>query len=437
MVMLSPKQGHYYKNSDYKLNISEGAVRSGKTFITNLRWMRYVRKEAPKEKLLMSGFSKNTIKENVIDDIESIVGEGNPNFNYKEGLLRLYGKKIEVVGAGKADSEKAIRGRTYGGWYGDEITLHHPTFIKQAVTRNSPRQAKLFWTTNPDHPKHYVKTQFLDNPDWEGMLGQWKFLLTDNLTLEEEYIMMIKASYAGVFYKRNIEGLWVVADGLVYEDYNPDIHRIPHEEVLKMMVQGEFEYFIGGIDWGFTHPMAGHIYGVKFNKKNPYKPEYYQLAEFYKTQKQTEDLGRWFNYYRENVLNKPLKFVWADSAEPDRIITLQAKPFGLPVIKARKGIDAGLNTVMTAYKGNRIYHSDECEYTDEELQMYRYPNEDEHTKAQLQKDQPIDEDNHAMDCERYCIHNHELLMLALKEKHDKANKGRGSRTRKQGRSRKR
>lgn len=430
-LKLSPKQGNYYKHSTAKINVSHGAVRSGKTFITNLRWIKYVKKEAPPGKLLMSGYTKNTIRENVIDDIQSIVGESNPDCKYKDGHLTLYGRHIDVRGADKVHSERAIRGKTYSGWYGDEITIQHPTFVKQAITRNSKKGAKIFWTTNPDHPRHHIRQQFLTNSDWKGMLRQWHFLLEDNFTLSEEYIMMIKASYSGVFYKRNIEGLWVVADGLVYTDYKPEIHRIPHEEILDMMRDKEFSYFIGGIDWGFTHPMSCNIYGVKFLPDKPYEPEYYQVAEFYQTQRQTEDLGRWIQLQNSTFLYSPVRYIWADTAEPDRILKLRTNPFNLPVIGARKGIDEGLNTCMTAFKNNRLYISDVCEQTHEELQLYRFPNEDEHTKSQLQKDKPLDEDNHAMDDMRYCIHNHEILMKSRELKDGKGKRSTRERTSRQ------
>lgn len=435
-LKLSPKQGNYYKNSTAKINVSHGAVRSGKTFITNLRWLKYVRKEAPPGKLLMSGYTKNTIKENVIDDLGTIVGENNPNFEYKDGELTLYGRKIDVHGADKVHSERRIRGKTYSGWYGDEITIHHPGFVKQAITRNSKKGAKIFWTTNPDHPKNHIKVDFLDSPKMKGMLRQWHFLLEDNLTLSEEYIMMLKASFSGVFYKRNIEGLWVVADGLVYEDYDPTRHKVPHELIMQMMIDKEFDYFIAGIDWGFSHPMACGIYGVKRNPLNPFQPDYYQVAEFYQSQKQTEDLGMWIQYQNEHFLYEPVKWIWADTAEPDRILKLKAKPFSLPVIGARKGIDQGLNSVMSCFKNNRLFISDVCTNTDTELQLYRFPNEDENTKAQLATDKPLKEDDHLMDQKRYCIHNHEVVLLGQRQKHESSKEGKRAKPKRVSRARK-
>lgn len=413
-LVLSPKQKDFYKNANAKFNIAHGAVRSGKTFITNLKWLQYIR-YGPPGKLLMSGRTLSTLKENVLDDIFDLIGK--ENYRYKaNGELVMFGRHIKCVGADKVDSEKRIRGQTYAGWYGDEITIQHPQFIKQAITRCSVPNAKIFWTTNPDHPKHFIKTDFLDNEKMResGMLKAWHFTLDDNHTLTDDYKETLKASFGGVFYKRNIEGLWVIAEGLVYgDDYIPKVHKIPHSKVMEMLEEGKFFDFIGGSDFGYTHPMAGVVYGLT---GDPLYPTYVQIDEFYKTHQKTEALRDWYLEMEER-LGKKLKVIFCDSAEPDRILTLQEA--GLRATDSDKSIGAGINTVQSLFKKKRLFISDKCVNTDMELGTYRYPNEDD-SEAKQNQDAPIDDDNHALDAKRYCLHNYEKYLIGQRRKAERA-----------------
>lgn len=411
-LKLSPKQKDFYLNSTAKINISHGAVRSGKTFITNMRWLKYIL-EGPKGKLLMSGRTKQSIKDNVLNDIFELIGEENYKYAEQKGELSIFGRKIKVVGADSIEAETKIRGQTYAGWYGDEITIQHPTFVKQAITRCSVAHAQIFWTTNPDHPKHQIKTDFIDNDEMKGK-GQvkvWHFLLTDNATLTDDYKDMLKASFSGVFYKRNIDGLWVIAEGVVYgDDYKPEIHKLPNDKVMKMIEEGAFREYIGGTDFGYSHPMTGLIYGVT---GDPLYPTYVQIAEFYKTKQKTEALVKFYLKWEER-LEKKLRVIFCDSAEPDRIVTMQEA--GLRATGANKELGAGINSVQTCFKNNRLYINETCVETDNELQVYRYP-EDDDPKAK--KDQPIDDDNHAMDSKRYAVHNYELYLIGQRKKEQK------------------
>lgn len=395
-LKLSRKQKHYYTNSNAKINVSHGAVRSGKTFITNLRWLNYIR-HGPPGKLLMSGRTKESLKANVLDDIFAMVGEENYQYNASTGILRLFGRKIECKGAEKITSESAIRGRTYAGWYADEVTIQHKEFVKQAIARCSVPKAQIFWTTNPDHPKHFIKIDYLNNKRLaeKEQLKQWQFYMDDNATLTSDYIELLKASFSGVFYDRNVLGEWAVAEGRVYQDYSEKSHNVSREQIQRMIAEHQFMEYIAGTDWGISAPIAGNVYGVTRDYK------FYQIAEFYKNRSLTQEVGRWY-LQQEAWIGKKISVIYCDSAENDR--TLELQKMGLRAIDAHKEIDAGLNTVMTLFKNDRLFVcSETCSNTVNELLTYRYPEPDD-PKAAL--DTPIDADNHSMDAMRYCLHNY-------------------------------
>lgn len=403
MLSLSPKQRHFLAYSDAQINVLHGAVRSGKTFAADLRWLKFI-KEGPPGKLLMSGRTKESLRENVLNDLFAILGEGNYDYQERRGYLRIYGREIEIRGAEKIDAEKVIRGREYAGWYGDEITIHHPEFVRTAVARCSVRGAQIFWTTNPDHPDHHIRTNFIRNPDLlaSKQLKAWHFLITDNHTLSREYIRLLENSFSGVFYDRNILGKWVLAKGVIFNEfYKPEIMRVPHSEVLEMCRQGKFVNYIAGVDWGSTHPMVGLIIGVTIDNK------YYVIAEYYKTHQLTDDIIAWFQSWEE-FFAKKISILYCDSAEPDRI--MQMRIAGLRAKGADKAINEGINSTQSVMKGNRFYISGEAEETHLEFGKYRYPDPDDFKSV---KDIPLDMDNHAMDALRYAIHNYEMYLGVL------------------------
>lgn len=54
----------------------------------------------------------------------------------------------------------------------------------------------------------------------------------------------MKASKTGVFYDRDILGLWATGDGIVYQDFNKDTMVVDE-------VPDDLEYYCG-VDWGFA-----------------------------------------------------------------------------------------------------------------------------------------------------------------------------------------
>ena len=48
------------------------------------------------------------------------------------------------------------------------------SFFQMLLSRLSPEGARLYGTTNPDSPYHWLKTDYLDNPDcaWLESCGQ-------------------------------------------------------------------------------------------------------------------------------------------------------------------------------------------------------------------------------------------------------------------------
>ena len=255
-MILSPKQKRviaYYFKYKPKITILEGAVRSGKTYVNNWMFVDHVHNFKSKD-FIITGHTISSIERNIIkplyDDLDIKVHLTQRN-NFE-----LFDNKIHCFGADKSDSYQAMTGMTSFGWYGNEITLQHPNTIKEAFNRCSGDGFLIFWDTNPDYPDHPIKINYVDKTGEKLDNGQIRikahhFALDDNIHLNKDYIENLKKSTPkGMWYNRRILGLWVAAEGVVYENFDKEIHVI---ESFKIPDTWER---IRGIDFGYTNPFC-------------------------------------------------------------------------------------------------------------------------------------------------------------------------------------
>lgn len=247
--------------STARINIWHGSVRSTKTINANFRWLDYVARDAPEGPLLFGGKTKDTIVRNVIDPMQQVVGHralrvvGNNAY--------LFGRKIHIISGNDEGSEKRVQGLTLAGAYLDEISTLPEGYFKMVLSRLSTPGSKLFGTTNPDSPNHWLKTEFLDKeaelnavarPFGQVGLRQFHFNLDDNPHLDPAYVASLKAEYGGpgtLFYMRFIDGRWVLAEGAIYDMWQESLHVTPFlpppEDVARAWL---------GIDYGTSNPFV-------------------------------------------------------------------------------------------------------------------------------------------------------------------------------------
>lgn len=217
-----------------RLNILEGSIRSGKTWISLVLWAFWIAVSPKDKSYLMVAKTLTSLKRNCLDLLESLAGRKNFTYSLSQKQATLFGRRIYLEGVNDARAESKIRGMTLMGAYCDELTLFTVDFFSMLLSRLSEPGAKLFGTTNPDNPNHWLKKEYIDRADKLDMLVV-QFLIDDNTSLNPEYVRSIKAENTGVFYDRFILGKWVTAEGLIYkeladntEQYMIDRADVPH-----------------------------------------------------------------------------------------------------------------------------------------------------------------------------------------------------------------
>lgn len=233
--------------------ICDGSVRSGKSIGADVAWLDFTRR-APDGNLLMAGKTERTLKRNVIDPLIEILGNKRCRLVAGSGELFVCGRRVYLVGANDERAEEKIRGLTLMGCYVDEASTIPESFWTMLLSRLSMEGARLIATTNPDSPAHWLKTKYLDRAEELG-LARFQFRLPDNPYLPVSFVEAIQREYTGLWRKRLIDGEWCVAEGAVYEQWDPARHVTRELPAVAQLVGL-------GIDYGDTAPTRGILLGV-------------------------------------------------------------------------------------------------------------------------------------------------------------------------------
>lgn len=254
--MLNPKQQDFIKATHKRINLLTGSVRSGKTYVSLLVWAIFVGTMPINNEFLMSGKTLTSLKRNCLGLLEDLVGD-NFSYSLSTKTATLFGRRIWLEGANDIKAESKIRGMTLAGAYVDELTQIPEDFYSMLLSRLSVKNAKLFATTNPDTPTHWVKTEIIDNENIDKAV--WHFNFDDNEILKrenEDYFENLKREYKSmgeVYYDRFILGLWVLAEGIIYKQFanNPELF-LRDEAIDEYGNKINFMLVSIGIDYGAT-----------------------------------------------------------------------------------------------------------------------------------------------------------------------------------------
>lgn len=255
--MLNPKQLDFILNDDKRVNLLSGAVRSGKTYISLLKWAIFVSTMPEESEFIMVGKTITSLKRNCLGLLIDLVGSSNFTYSTSQKSGLLYGRRIWLEGANDERAESKIRGMTLAGAYVDELTQIPMEFYTMLLSRLSVKNAKLYATTNPDAPSHWVKTSIIDNEEIDKKI--WNFKFDDNVILKnenEQYFNDLKKEYqsmGGVFYDRFILGLWVLAEGLIYKQFANNTEMFLKDKAVDEYGNKlNFLIISIGIDYGAT-----------------------------------------------------------------------------------------------------------------------------------------------------------------------------------------
>lgn len=414
---LGPKQLASVREATGTVNLWHGAIRSGKTVGSLIRWMLFVANAPRGGELVMVGRTRDAVWRNVIAPLQDPLINGAAADlvvgNYGAPTVAILGRRVHILGASDAKAELVIRGMTVAGAYADEVTTLPEQFFTQLLGRMSVRGAKLFGTTNPDNPAHWLKTKFIDRigdlPHWRV----WHFLMDDNPSLSAEYVAQKRLEFTGLWFRRFILGEWVAAEGAVFPMWDPTRHVVPWQDLPRM------RRLLGvGVDYGTNNPTVGLLLGVgdvELEDGNV-RPRLYLVDEWrtpqghmWTDQRLSEGLRGWVREAHLPV-DQPLEPEWmfVDPSAASFKTQLQADGVG-NVRDADNDVAYGIRTVASLLGTGDLVVSDRCAGFIAEAPGYSWD------PKQVEKgvDRPIKMADHSLDAGRYATTTTESVWRPL------------------------
>lgn len=379
----------------------EGAVRSSKTITALIDWLRFIR-TGPAGPLAMVGRTERTVINNMILPLQEMLGPDRVRINYGSGTASVLGREIHLFGANNEQSRTKIQGLTLAGAMVDEAGVIVESFFNMLYSRLSVPGAKLWLTANPEGPRHWLKTKWLDRAKlWITKDGQivtndapdaldlhrYTFVLDDNPSLDPVYVERIKRSYTGMWHRRYVDAEWVQADGAIYDMWDESTMVVDANNLPEMV-----RFPALGLDYGTQHATRGCLLGVA---REP-EPCLYIVDEW--APKIMTDAG-YSADLRAWLSSRPHpEWIYCDPAAAS--FKLQLFQDGLSnVTDASNRVLDGIRTVASMLATGRLKISDRCTELIREIPGYVWDSK----AAERGIDAPVKLNDDACDSARYSV----------------------------------
>lgn len=371
--------------SKYDALICDGAVRSGKTSIMMWAFVRWAMENFSGQRFGVCGRTVDSCTKNIIVPFTamSLAKEryiirwrrGDKVMEVRRGAVTNY---FEVFGGKDEASYTLIQGRTLAGVLLDEVVLMPRSFVEQALTRCSVDGAKLWFSCNPGSPQHWFYTEWIKRHKERNAL-YLHFEMTDNPGLSEKTLERYQNMFTGVFYDRYIRGLWVLAEGLVY-DFG--------EENIVDDVPESGEYYIS-CDYGTLNPFSAGLWCWDGKTATRIREYYYSGREEHRNKTDEE----YYTELEKLVGELPVISVIVDPSAASFIEVIK-RHGKFKVRKAVNDVLPGIATTARYLRSGALKIHRSCKDAIREFGLYRW---DEKST----EDRPIKENDHAMDDTRY------------------------------------
>ncbi len=370
----------------HKLNLLTGAVRSTKTVGSLIAWADRVGGGPVNAPRMMLGNTERTLARNCIDPLREFVGAENCRLNAGTGELFLFGRRIYLVGANNIGALPKVQGPTLLDAYCDEAATYPFEVFNMLVSRLSMPDSRLWGTLNPGPPAHWMKKLFIDRAD-EIDAQVWQFSLDDNTFIDDKYKAWLKATYTGLWRKRMIDGLWAIAEGAVFGNFDPALHvvgGVPGAPMDQMRI---------GIDYGAANPTV-------FIKLCRYGPVWIATDEYYHRPKEQNQKTN-SQYAKDLIAFKGALHPTSIEVDPSAAAFIhEVRQAGIRGVHgADNDVLGGIQKISNALNAGTLKISENCPNLIEEMQSYAWDD-----KAAMQGiDKPIKAGDHAIDALKYII----------------------------------
>jgi PBSX family phage terminase large subunit len=242
----------------HRINALIGPTRSGKSHIVNHLLPRRVREMDGRAGLrMLIAKTLGSVESNILIPCREMFGVKRVSrMRMQSGLMvaQVFGRDFVCMGGDNIRAVDKLRGKAVCYALGDEVVEWPEELWEMLKTRMPKAYCRADLTGNPRGPQHFFK-KFLDRAKNEGLdVYAPSFSIDDNPTLTEDEKEHLRRSLTGLWYKRLILGLWVAAEGAVYDMLDENHHHVRGPAP-------RFRNYCLGVDFGLTHPTAACLLG--------------------------------------------------------------------------------------------------------------------------------------------------------------------------------
>lgn len=371
--------------------IADGAIRSGKTLSMSLSYVMWGMSTFNGQSFGMCGKTIGSFRRNVLFWLKLMLkSRGYSVADHRADNLVVVSKGdstnyFYIFGGKDERSQDLIQGITLAGCFFDEVALMPESFVNQATGRCSVDGSTFWFNCNPDGPYHWFKVNWIDKQIEKNIL-YLHFTMDDNLSLSEKIKARYRSMYSGVFYQRYIKGLWVVAEGVIYDMFDKTKHVV--ESITDLIKDN---YYVS-CDYGTQNATVFLLWCKNRNGKWICIKEYYYSGREEVTQKTDTEYADDLKEFLGNI--KP-KAIIIDPSAASFIAELKKR--GYKIKKAKNDVLDGIRFVSSLLNKEQIAFSSECKNTILEFNSYVW----DIKASEKGEDKPIKQHDHAMDAVRY------------------------------------
>lgn len=256
----------------------------------------------------------------------------SPQYRYTNG---------SVIRIGGMDKSTKIMSTEYDMIYvqeATELTEHDWQALTTRLRNGRMSFQQLIADCNPSFPTHWLKlradagtTRMLESRHEDNPVY---FTEDGKLTpMGKAYLAKLDA-LTGVDYYRLRKGLWVAAEGVIFDEFDAKRHVVERFEIPS-----DWRRF-WTMDFGFTHPMV-----IQRWAEDP-DGRLYMYGEYYRTRETVDVIAK---EHVEILKNEPKpEAIIADHDAEGRAVF--AREIGLPTVPAKKVVLDGIQAVQRRFR---------------------------------------------------------------------------------------
>lgn len=293
------------------------------------------------------------------------------------------------------ESIESLRGQSFDMLVIDEVAMMRNFWTSwQEVIRPTltDRKGEVMFISTPRGFNHFYELYNMHLTDKD--YASFHFTTYDNPHIDPTEVEKSKLEITETRFAQEYLADFKKVEGLVYKEFDRTRHLYE-----KLPENTHFEY-LGGVDFGFTHPAAvTHVYKTPNN-------DYYVENEYYQK-------GRTENQIADYIASCKFNRVYPDPENPSAIQVLANKNVNIrEVTKGKNSVKSGIDRVRDLFKQNKLHINKRCVNLIGELESYSYGDSKDGGDV---AENPVKENDDLLDSLRYVIFMEHLLRRKIVE----------------------